>query len=51
MAVPSLKTSWKKRQLERAEKKALQVYVGELKIAREQEEEVKLLSSYIKLYY
>ena len=41
VAVKSLKTSWKKRQLERAEKKALQEYVRELRIEREEEENVK----------
>ena len=43
VSVPPLKTPWKKRQVERAEKKALQEYVNKLKTARQQEKEVPLL--------
>ena len=46
VSVRSLKPSWKKRQFERAEKKALQEYVRELKTAREQEIEVMLYYIY-----
>ena len=40
MAVPPLKTSWKKRQVERAEKKALKLFEQELKEAAQREREV-----------
>lgn len=40
VAVTPLKTSWKKRQLERAEKKALKEFEQELKEAAQREREV-----------
>ena len=40
MAVPPLKTSWRKREIERAEKKALKLFEQELKDSAQKEREV-----------